>query len=169
MRTILSAQQLAFYKNNGFIEFKIPHEILFSEKRDQWREDENLFRFIKNKLGKPALELSHQKQIRFGVTFWVTVENKPDKGCSIQELISIQDIEIACVLSPNPIIPEKRSPLGILPIPQGPQNALFFNPKFILDWPNAHGNLFFVPMGIWPIKNKLWVEKEGILRSLGDR
>lgn len=157
MRTVLSAQQLAHYKNHGSIEFEIPHDIPFSEKIDQWRENESLLKFLKKEIGKPALELSHQKQLHIGVSFWITPQNKPQKGGAINEIISIQGASIACVMSPNPKTPEKKSPLGIVPVPTDQQNVLFFDPKFILDWPHVESDLFFV---VFAKKNSLYIRNE---------
>lgn len=157
MRSILSEQQLAFFRNYGFIELEIPHEVPFSEKRDQWRENTPLLRFIKKELGRTALDISGKKQLKIGTSFWVKKESKPQKGSPIQTMVSLQDPQICCVMSPDPQAPGKKASLGLLPVPSDSQNVLFFDPKFILDWAHVQSDLFFV---LFVRSNSVYVENK---------
>ncbi|MBX7066226.1 MAG: hypothetical protein K1X28_03240 [Parachlamydiales bacterium] len=144
MKRTLSESQTAFYTKNGFIEFEIPHEIPFSFKRDQWREDPELKQFIVKTLGPIALELTGKKQLRLGFSEWITKENRQKQAGKLKEWVSIQNLAIAIAISPHPVMPDKRSPLGILPLPTSSTQILFFRPDLILDWPHVSSDLFLV-------------------------
>lgn len=151
-RTVLESQT-AFFTKNGFIEFEIPHQIPFSYKRDQWREDAQLKQFIVKNLGSIALELTGKKQLRLGVSEWITVENRPKHSGKLKEWVSLQNLALAISIAPSPKIPAKRSPLGILPLPSSAEQILFFRPDLILDWPHVSSDLFLIvltlPNGVY--------------------
>lgn len=130
MKTTITAQQTAFFTQNGFIEFEVPHEILFplihrSAGRDIWRHEVLLQNFLIRKLAPIALTLAGKKQLHLGCDQWISAENRPKKACAIKELFSIQGFAIGVVLAENPVIPARRSPLGILPLPTTPGHVLF--------------------------------------------
>lgn len=144
MKRILLESQTAFFTKNGFIEFEITHDIPFSYKRDHWRENSELKKFILKNLGPIALELTGKKQLRLGVSQWITVENRPKQPGKVKDYISLQNLALAISIANHPIIPEKRSPLGILPLPTSSGQILFFKPDLILDWPHVSSDLFLI-------------------------
>lgn len=154
MRTTITDRQTAFFTKNGFIQFQIPHSIPpLTHLRDQWREDEALKTFILKTLGPISLILTGKKQLRLGLTEWITKENRPVKPALLKEMISIQNGAIAITIASSPIIPAKRSPLGILPLPTSSDEILFFRPDLILDWPHVLSDLFLIlftlPNGVY--------------------
>ncbi|MBU6446810.1 MAG: hypothetical protein KGQ49_05375 [Verrucomicrobia bacterium] len=154
MKQILSESQTAFFTNHGFIEFEIPHRLpAVSAQRDQWRDDDGLKQFILKTLGPVALALTHKKQLRLGVSLWVTGANRPKQAGKLKEWVSLQNIAMAISLAPHPTILAKRSSLGILPLPAHAEQALFFRPDLILDWPHGSSDLFLIlftlPNGVY--------------------
>lgn len=145
MRKILSDTQGAFYVKNGFIEFEIPPYIPnFSTKRDQWREDEKLKSFILKVLGPIALVLTGKKKLKLALSEWIVQANRPSKASPLKEICSFQNLALAISIAPNPLIPSKKSPLGILPLPTSSEQILFFKPELILDWPHVGSDLFLI-------------------------
>jgi len=145
MKTTISAQQSAFYTKNGFIEFEIPHTVPpFSPGRDSWRQNEELKQFILRKLGPIALVLTGKKRIRLGLDQWISKENRPQKAALLKDLFCIQGFSLAAVIAQNPVIPAKRSPLGVLPLPSNTESVLFFKPNLILDWPHVSSDLLLI-------------------------
>lgn len=145
MKQILSEIQTASYTNNGFIEFEIPNAIpSYSTKRDQWRDDETLKQFIVKNLGPIALVLTGKKQLRVGFSEWITHENRPKKAGKLKEWIPLQNLALSICIAKNPIIPPKKSPLGILPLPSNSENILFFRPDLILDWPHVTSDVLLI-------------------------
>ena len=170
MKRTLSESQTAFFTTNGFIEFEIPHRMPhYSEKRDQWREDEELKKFILKNLGWIALELTGKKGLRLGLSLWITQGNRPKRAGKLKEWVSLQNLAIAISMAPSPIIPAKRSPLGILPLPTKAEHILFFRPEFILDWPHVSSDLFLI---LLTLTNGIYVynpkdPETGYLKPLG--
>lgn len=145
MRRAITDRQTAFFTKNGFIEFELPHpNPPESDGRDQWRKDEELKIFILKTLGPLCLELTGKKQLRLALSEWITEENRPKKAALLKERISLQNLAIAISIAKEPIIPPKRSPLGILPIPATKEQLLFFRPTLILDWPHVTSPCFFI-------------------------
>ncbi len=153
MKRAISDTQTAFYTKNGFIEFEIPHPIPTAIERDQWRHDEELKRFILKVLGPLSLILTGKKQLRLGLSMWITLENRPSKAGKLKEILSIQNLAMAMAIAENPILPSKQSPLGILPLPSSEKEILFFRPDLILDWPHVRSDLFLIlltfPNGVY--------------------
>lgn len=170
MKRSLSEVQTAFYTNNGFIEFEIPHTLPpHSKERDQWRHSEALQSFIVKNLGQIALVLTGKRKLRLGYSEWITKENRPKKSGRLKEWLSIQNLALAICIAPNPVIPAKRSPLGILPLPSPPSNILFFRPDLNLDWPHVTSDLFLI---ILTLENGIYIHnpndpKTTYLKTLG--
>lgn len=158
MRQELSAQQLAFYTKNGYIELEVPHKAIEqTEKRDQWRDDSDLLRFFQKKLGPLALELSGKKHLRLGFSEWIGKNNKPARACTLKEMLSLQGHEICAAISNTPIEPNKKSPLGLLPQPQAADNVLFFRSNLILDWPHVPSEVLLV---VFALQNAVYIENK---------
>ena len=155
MKTTISAQQTAFFTKNGFIEFEIPHvmppEALL---RDLWRQNEELKQLILKKLGPIALVLTGKKQLRLGLDQWIRSENRPDKPGTLKEIFCIQGFALGAALALNPILPTRRSALGILPLPSNSANILFFRPDLILDWPHVSSDLFLI---LFALNNAVYI------------
>lgn len=170
MRRSISDRQAAFYTKNGFIEFEIPHQAPhLSNKRDQWREDEGLRSFILKVLGPISLALSGKNQLRLGLSEWITQENRPQKAGLLKEIVSIQNMAIAVAMAPHPIVPIKRSPLGILPHPKTQDQILFFRPNLILDWPHVSSDFLLI---VFTLSNGVYIHnpqdpKTTYLKELG--
>lgn len=145
MKTTLSAQQSAFFTKNGYIEFEIPHAMPpESPTRDLWRQSEELKQWILRKLGPIALVLTGKKKLRLGLDQWISEENRPQKTSPLKEMFCLQGLALAAAIAQNPILPAKRSPLGILPLPSNSESVLFFRPDLILDWPHVSSDLFLI-------------------------
>lgn len=122
--------------------------------RDQWRQNDELKTLILKKLGPIALTLTGKKQLRLGLDQWITPENRPEKAGTLKELFCIQGFALAAILALNPVLPEKRSALGILPLPSNSASILFFRPDLILDWPHITSNLLLI---IFTLNNAVYV------------
>ncbi|EKE08155.1 MAG: hypothetical protein ACD_17C00315G0002 [uncultured bacterium] len=79
------------------------------------------------------------------MSFWI---QPPHKNCLLKEMISIQGAQIVIAFSPDPKMPVKRFPLGILPFPSEAKHALFFDPRLILDWEHTSSKVFFLVFGL---------------------
>lgn len=154
MRRTITDTQAAFFTKNGYIEFEIPHSMPpHSSIRDQWRSDPTLQNFILKELGPLSLVLTGKKQLRLGLSEWITSENRPSKPSPLKEIVSLQNLAVAISLSPHPVILKEKSALGILPLPSSSSNALFFQPHLILDWPHTQSDVFLIlltlPNGVY--------------------
>jgi hypothetical protein len=156
MKTTITAQQSAFFTKNGFIEFEIPYALpSASLERDSWRNNPSLKQFLLKTLGPLALILTGKKQLRLGLDQWILSENRPTKAGPLKDLFCIQGGAIAAALSPSPIIPAQKSPLGILPLPSHAEGVLFFRTDLILDWPHVDSSLFLV---LFTLPNAVYVQ-----------
>lgn len=170
MKRSLSEVQTAFYTQNGLIEFEIPHTLPpESSERDQWRGEAALQSFIVKNLGPLALVLTGKVKLRLGYSEWITKENRPKKAGRLKEWLSLQNLAICICMAPNPIIPAKRSSLGILPLPSTSSNVLFFRPDLNLDWPHVTSDLFLI---ILTLENGVYIHnpndpKTTYLKTLG--
>jgi hypothetical protein len=145
MKEIITAEQSSFYSKNGFLELEIPHPALEQTlDRDQWRASEPLKQFILKKIAPLALELSGKKQLRLGLTQQITDENRPAKASAIKEMFNIQGFALGAIIAENPEAPEKRSPLGMLPLPSDKDQVLFFQPHLLLDWPHLSSSICLI-------------------------
>lgn len=147
MRTTITAQQNAFFTKHGFIEFEIPHENMFpliEPGRDSWRKSLPLQHFLTRTLGALALSLTGKPNLRLGCDQFISDENRPKQLAPLKELFSIQGFAIGAILAKDPIIPERKSSLGILPLPTKAGNILFFRTDLILDWPHLSSDIYMV-------------------------
>ena len=142
MKTTLSAQQTSFFTKNGFIELEMGHEKFLQDGgRDQWRHEPKLKDFLLRKLGPMALVLAGKKQLLLACDQMVTKENRPTQACMLKEMFCIQGLAIGVAIGDHPVVPAKKSPLGILPMPtEG--HILFFRPDIILDWPHTASDVY---------------------------
>jgi hypothetical protein len=155
MKTTLTAQQTAFYTKNGYIEFEIPHDFAFdAKKRDAFRRNLKLRDFLVRKIGPLALVLTGKKQLRLACDQLFTEENRPKKMGLVKDLFSIQDFALAVALSKAPVIPEKKSPLGLLPLPSNEKSILFFRPNLLLDWPHVSSELY---IALFALPNAVYI------------
>lgn len=155
MKTTLTEQQTAFFTQNGYIELEIPHSLPIQRLgRDLWRQDPELQNLLVRKLGPIALILTGKKQLHLGCDQWIPATELPKKACPVKELFSIQGFALGAILAENPILPTRRSPLGILPLPSKPQNILFFRPDLILDWPHVKSDLYLV---LYALPNSVYI------------
>ncbi len=145
MKTTLSAQATAFFTKNGYIEFEIPHKAPPEfPGRDAWRQNEELKQFILRKLGPIALVLTGKKRLRLGLDQWVSKENRPQKAGNLKETFCLQGLALAIAIAQNPILPDRRSDLGLLPLPSNSESVIFFRPDLILDWPRVSSDLLLI-------------------------
>ncbi len=142
MRTILDEKQTAFFTNNGFIELEIAHEFPQQPERDQWRRDPKLQDFLVRKLGPFALILTGKTQLRLACDQFLSQETRPKKASPLKELFCIQGLALGIAITNQPMVPARRSPLGILPLPSKQENILFFRPDLILDWPHVASDIY---------------------------
>ncbi|PIS02384.1 MAG: hypothetical protein COT85_05140 [Chlamydiae bacterium CG10_big_fil_rev_8_21_14_0_10_42_34] len=155
MKTTLTEQQTAFYTKNGFIEFEIPHDFPVDQSgRDQFRQEPKLKEFLLRKLGPLALALTGRKQLRLACDQLITKENRPKKIGLIKEIFSIQGFAIGVAISDNPVFPEKKSTLGIMPLPTKSANILFFRPEILLDWPHVLSDVY---IALFALPNAVYI------------
>jgi hypothetical protein len=148
MRNSLSAQQTAFYSKNGYIEFEIPQKLPPCDiGRDQWRTHPKVQEFLVRKLGPIVLDLTSNNRLLLACDQWITKENRPEKPCLLKDMFSIQGLEIGVAMAVNQTMPEKKSSLGILPLPS-PGQILFFRPSLILDWPHLASDIYLAVFGL---------------------
>lgn len=163
MKKIIADPEASFFTQNGFVELEIDHEkIPYSPDRDQWRTDKGLEKFLIKAIGPIALELTGKKRLRLGMSEWVTQENRPPKSGSLKELFSIQNVTLAVAMASNPNPCDKKSSLGILPVPASPSNILFFRPDLLLDWPHVLTDLFLI---LFTLPNAVYIRNPKDPRS----
>ena len=161
MRTFLTAQQIAFFAQNGYIELegilpvqnqvfslarsvletragcalsRVPSPRLYLLGRDLWREQADLQTILLKQLSKVALSLTG-KPLRLACDQWIPSEYVLAPLCSLKEIFSIQGLALAAILCPKEIIPSAKTSLGLLPLPKNPNGILFFKPELLIDWP----------------------------------
>ncbi len=145
MKTIISEQQGSFFTANGHIEYELPHEpFSCSEMRDQFRKDETLKDFIFRKLAPLALALSGKKQLRLGLSYWITEKNRPAKALPLKKMFNIQSPFLGMSIATSPQIPLKRSALGILPLPSEEGRVLIFRSEILLDFPHVTSDFLLI-------------------------
>lgn len=154
MKTTLDAKQTAFFTKNGFIEFEIAHEFPHRLERDQWRHDPKLQDFLVRKLGPIALVLTGKKKLSLACDQFISEENRPAKAGTLKEMFCIQGFALGIVIAENPLLPVRRSSLGILPLPSKPENILFFRPDLILDWPHVSSDLY---LALYAFPNAVYI------------
>ena len=177
MRPLITAQQAAFFSQNGYIEFEIsfnseelfasidqilatrkkasPSAELYVLGRDLWREAKPLEALFLRKLASIAQALSG-KQLRFLLDQWIPAGEFEAKAAPFKELFCIQGFELGVFLSPAEIPLPLAAPLGLLPLPKTPKTILFVKPTLLLDWPTL-SKLSPVYFGAYGLKNSVYV------------
>jgi hypothetical protein len=164
MRNSLTEQQTGFFTKNGYIElegipfdakkiFGKPHS--FETGRDLWRNEPALIELF-NKLSHLAFALTSKNQLRIAFDQFIPATHRLPKS-PLKELFCIQGIAVAFLITEAPIHIERRSDLGILPIPTTAQNIYFFLPHLIIDWPSLppSTNLY---LGAFAIPNAVYIQ-----------
>lgn len=161
MKTTVSAQQLAFFTQNGYLELEIPHLPLIpllhqGEKtpRDLWRKEPELQTFLLRKLGPLVLTLSGKKRLHLGCDQSFFPSLRPKQPQALKEILSIQGLCLAVAFAEHPVIPSRRSTLGILPLPSDSNHLLFFRPELILDWPHVSSDLY---IALYALPNAVYI------------
>jgi hypothetical protein len=142
MRSTLTAQQIAFFSKNGSIEFEVPGstfqhlptKLSFSEGRDLFRGNEALKTFLVRKVGPLALELTGKKRLRLASDQWIPAGHLWHSNAPLKDLFSVQGLLLGALVCRDEVSVEKRSALGLLPLPSKPGHILFFKPHIILNW-----------------------------------
>jgi len=169
MKAILTAQQTAFFTQNGYIEFefeldpvplfesvynalsdrlhvapdKLAHksaEEIYAAGRDLWRSIPPLQTLLMRKLSPIAQSLLGKKPLRLGCDQWIPLGYPWTKPLPVKDLFSIQGLALGLLIGNPPSPPSHRSHLGLLPLPAQPGNILFFRPNLLLDWPELAAN-----------------------------
>lgn len=162
MRTLVTAQQTAFFAQNGYIEFKeigfdssalfaaarsvlsarsgailsrIPPSQIYALGRDLWREEKPLQTLLLRHLAPLALSLV-SKPLRLACDQWIPAHHVWEKPCSFKDLFSIQGLALGAVFCSAAVPLPARAPLGLLPLPKEPGNVLFVKPALLIDWPS---------------------------------
>jgi hypothetical protein len=163
MKMEITAQQTAFFTQNGYIELggidlhpelflaeakkildlrcktpqlrPIPAEELYLKGRDLWRESELLKKTLLQKLFPVISALSSKKLLRLACDQWIFPELIWKKSCSLKDLFSIQGLVLGALFSSATLTPSLKNSLGLLPLPSQANNILFFKPHLLLDWP----------------------------------
>jgi hypothetical protein len=161
MKFDLTAQQTAFFTNQGYIElegidfngeeiFKLLKESLssrlknisspssieiYKQGRDLWRLSEHLKTFLCKKLFPFASILIGRKSLRLAFDQWIPSNYTWDKSHSLKGLSSIQGLQIGALICSHAPEHSLTTSLGLMPLPSKSTNILFFQPHLILDFP----------------------------------
>src|SRR3990167_3579339 len=137
----LTAQQIAFYNTNGYLELEdfftneecfeydlaIQKEIKKTS-RDLWRNSNPLKKLILSRnLSHLVLSLTHQPSVRLGCDHLFSSEFSLKKAEKMKNLFSLQGVICAMIFqfqTGHCKIPAKTSPLGFLPFPQKKGNIV---------------------------------------------
>lgn len=166
MTITLTSQQVAYFKNNGFLELNELFTPLESKKyhtailetlehrksgneilrgRDLWRDSAVLKTLLcSRKLSRIANLITGKTAVRLGCDQWFTPSFTLSKPEKLKDLLSIQGLICAMLIQLQPgtfEIPEKTSPLGLLPFPKGQGNVLLVTPSLLLNWPAISATL----------------------------
>lgn len=162
MRTLVTAQQTAFFAQNGYIEFegidfdndeifaaaesvltgragamvsRVPSSQLYALGRDLWREKKPLETLLLRTIAPVALSLV-AKPLRLACDQWIPAGYSWEKASAFKDLFCIQGLALGVVLCSAAIPLPARAPLGLLPLPKGPGSILFLKPELLIDWPS---------------------------------
>ena len=158
----LTAQQISFFAKNGFLELE---ELLTAAEwtalastlshhnppsRDLWRSAPSLQTFLlSRKLTTLLFSLTAKPSLRLACDHYFPADFCLAKPTPLKDLFSIQGLVCALLFSLGPIHrPEKTAPLGMLPFPHIPGNALFVQPQLLLNWPPAGAPLYIAAYAI---------------------
>jgi len=148
MRTLMTAQQTAFFTQNGYIEleglnfdpeevFKVARAASNTQSfgRDLWRKEAFLSRLLLRKMA-PAVTHLIAKPVRLACDQWMPAFSF-DKACPAKDLFCIQGLVLFAIFTaaeiPAPV--RRAAALGIPPFSGRPSNVLFVKPHIVLDWP----------------------------------
>lgn len=167
MTLSLSAQQIAFYAKNGFLELEelftpsdcdkhlsLILETLASRRlsmkmatdfirgRDLWRDTAGLKTLLfSRKLSNLALDASGKQLLRLACDQWFEPDYFLEKPEKLKDLLSIQGLVCTMFIqfgTLNAELPTKMSPLGLAPFPHGQGNVQLISPTLLLNWPKLH-------------------------------
>jgi hypothetical protein len=166
MTITLTSQQTSFFNKNGFLELegllssietkKYHLAILESlekrksknfivQGRDLWRESATLKSLVcSRKLSNIALMLTGKPAVRLACDQWFSPAYSLAKPASLKDLLSVQGILCGMIIQLQPgnfEIPEKVSPLGLLPFPKEQGSVLLIKPSLLLNWPSISAQL----------------------------
>ncbi len=166
MTITLTSQQTSFFNKNGFLELEGLLDSVEAKKyhvailealekrkaknpivkgRDVWRDAPALKSLTcSRKLSSIALMLTGKPSVRVASDQWFEPNFSLEKPKKLTELFSIQGLVCGMIIQLQPgnfVIPEKVSPLGLLPFPQGQGNVLLVKPNLLLNWPAISAQL----------------------------
>lgn len=105
MKTVLSAQQLMYYRRQGHVRFEnFPlnfqeiRDFAQKNKRDLWRKDASIKKMILQNLGPIALELTKSHALHLACDQWI--DSVPLAG-PMKNLFCFQNLACIFVFSPN--------------------------------------------------------------------
>ena len=123
MKTVITAQQLVYFRQHGQIRFEgFPVDFAAIQtaaekataKRDLWRDNPFLKKLIERDLAPLALELTGRKRLRIGLDQWI---DAPVSNGPMQALFCLQGIALVMVLTPTALDVYDPSSLASLLIP----------------------------------------------------
>ena len=156
MRTLITAQQITFFRQNGYIEFEMNIDLpsLFSEiesvlkargntgrttpeelirmGRDLWRDSPLLKTLLLRKFSSLAQSLV-DKPLRVGLDQWIPEQYAWKNAAPFKDLFCIQGLALGAILSFKEIELPKPAALGLLPFPKVPGSVLFLKPELLLN------------------------------------
>ncbi len=163
MNPLISAQQSAFFSQNGYIEFenllspeeceqirneavkgkkKLTPEQLYIGGRDLWRQSNFLKTLLlSRRMGAIATGLCNKSPLRLGCDQWIPLECKWPSPAKGKDLLSFQGIALLYLIRISPaaeeekILPTFRYEPGLIPLPASQGSALMVNPNLILNFP----------------------------------
>src|SRR3990167_2746476 len=145
MKTLLTSQQIAFFSQNGYIEFSdisFESDLLFSSiqkalpaspfGRDLWRGEKSISQLLLHTLSPVIVSLTRELP-RLALDQWLLPENVPDHIASMKGLFCIQGLNLIAIFceTPDLIAPSKFPPS---PFPSAKASVLFIQPHVLIDW-----------------------------------
>jgi len=160
----MSAQQTAFYAQNGYLELEglltpaecetllqAIHQTMKKRGkeeavngRDLWRDAPRLKTTLTSKKFQGlAFAVGKQPSLRLAFDQWFPPHFALQTPEKIERLFSIQGLVSILFIQLDPGTPEAphTTLLGLSPFPHGQGNALLMKPSLLVNWPSNHSNI----------------------------
>ncbi len=157
MKPLLTAQQLSFFSNNGFLElaeFLSPEECVqfltiaqqSTSSRDLWRVSPAFKTLgLSQKLPSIVLQAVDEGTLHLALDQWMEPGFTLEKPAKLTDLFSIQGLVCAVLFRfCSGDLPTASAPLGLLPFPRTPGSALLVRPGLLLQWPPVSFGLYVI-------------------------
>ncbi len=159
MIPLLTAQQLAFFSQNRYLELEglltkeactqylesIQSVLQQRGARDLWRDVPTLKSLIlSRKCTSIAQSVCGQNSLRVACDQWFEPLFQFDHPSKIKDLLSIQGVEVVFLIALSPPPEHRTFTLGLFPFPRAVGNALLVHPDLLLNWPPQDSGLYMI-------------------------